>query len=311
MRRRTFINASAVTTVGLMANPFNILAADQKNLNIRLGGPLFDKFTNPEEWVKAVKAKGYTAAYCPLEPGASEKWIDIYRKEAAKNDILIAEVGAWGNPISPDETVSKAAMEKCIASLQLADEIEALCCVNISGSRNAKHWAGPHPDNLTKATFDLIVETTRKIIDAVKPKNSFYTLEAMPWTYPDSADSYLALIKAIDRKNFAVHIDPVNWVVSPQVLYKTGDMITDAFKKLGKYIKSCHAKDVSIVEGTDLPQLIEVLPGTGYLNYKVYLAELAKLKSVPLMIEHLKTSEEYDQAAQHIRKTAGELALVI
>ena len=27
-----------------------------------------------------------------------------------------------------------------------------------------------------------------------------YALEAMPWMYPDSVDSYLSLIEAIDRK---------------------------------------------------------------------------------------------------------------
>jgi sugar phosphate isomerase/epimerase len=124
----------------------------------------------------------------------------------------------------------------------------------------------------------------------------------MPWTYPDSADSYLQLIKAIDREKFAVHLDPVNWVVSPQILYNNGEMIKESFKKLGKYIKSCHAKDVSIIEGTDLPQLIEVLPGTGYLDYRVYLTELAKLDNIPLMIEHLKTAEEYKKAAEYIRR---------
>ncbi len=88
-------------------------------------------------------------------------------------------------------------------------------------------------------------------------------------------------------------------------------MIKDSFRKLGKYIKSCHAKDVSIIEGTDLPQLIEVLPGTGYLDYKVYLSEVAKLENIPLMLEHLKTAEEYNQAARYIRGFARDINLSI
>lgn len=302
MKRRNFIYNSAAGAIGLMVNPINLAANASSNGKIRLGAPIFEKVSNPEEWIQALKNAGYRAAYCPVNPGTESSVVEDYRKAAAKNDVIIAEVGAWSNPISPDEATAKAALEKCIASLALADQIGAACCVNISGSRNVKHWAGPHPENLTDATFDLIVETTRKIIDAVKPKNTFYTLEAMPWTYPDSADSYLQLIKAIDRENFAVHLDPVNWVVSPQILYSNSEMIKDAFKKLGKYIKSCHAKDVSIIEGTDLPQLIEVLPGTGYLDYRVYLTELAKLDNIPLMIEHLKTAEEYNQAAEYIRQ---------
>jgi sugar phosphate isomerase/epimerase len=307
MKRRTFIQLSAAGTSGFFFDPLQSRGNVNTKSRIRLGAPLFDKYTNAEEWISLLKKNGYTAAYCPVSPGASLAVVEEYRTAAAKNDIIIAEVGAWSNPISPDEAMAKAALQKCISSLLLADQIGAACCVNISGSRNPVSWAGPHKDNLTDATFDMIVETTRKIIDAVKSTRTFYTLEAMPWSYPDTADAYLRLIKAIDRERFAVHIDPVNWVVSPQVLYKNGEMIKDAFRKLGPYIKSCHAKDVSIKEGTDLPQLEEVLPGRGYLDYSVYLSELAKLDNIPLMIEHLKTAEEYRLAAEHIREKAASL----
>jgi hypothetical protein len=36
-------------------------------------------------------------------------------------------------------------------------------------------------------------------IDAVKPRRTFYTLEAMPWIFSDTPDSYLELMRAIDR----------------------------------------------------------------------------------------------------------------
>jgi sugar phosphate isomerase/epimerase len=302
MRRRTFIRLTAAGTSTFLFQPLHAENNLQPINEIRLGGPLFTKYADPESWITALKAEQYTAAYCPVNPGASAEAIREYKSMAYRNHILIAEVGAWSNPISPDDTVSRAAMEKCITSLQLADEIGASCCVNISGSRNKTHWAGPHPDNLTESTFDLIVETTRKIIDAVKPLNTWYTLEAMPWSYPDSTDSYLRLIKAINRDRFAVHLDPVNFVTSPQVLYRNSDMIRDAFKRLGPWIKSCHAKDVTILENTDLPHLNEIRPGLGLLDYRTFLTELRKLDEIPLMLEHLKTAEEYTAAANYIRK---------
>ena len=120
-------------------------------------------------------------------------------KPRKKADIVIAEVGAWSNPISIDDTEREAALEKCRIQLALADRIGANCCVNISGSRGPK-WDGPHPDNLTDDTFDLIVESVRLIIDDVKPTRTFYALETMPWAYPEGPDSYLGLLKAIDRE---------------------------------------------------------------------------------------------------------------
>jgi sugar phosphate isomerase/epimerase len=271
-----------------------------------LGGPVFDKYNNPEEWVTAVKTMNYRAAYCPVNINAQPDEISRYKKLAYEADIVIAEVGAWSNPIDPDYVKRNEAIEKCTRSLQLADEIGANCCVNISGSLNPNYWAGPHKDNFTPETFDLIVETTRKIIDAVKPKTTFYTLETMPWAYPDSVESYERLLKAIDRTQFGVHFDPVNLIVSPKVYYKNGEMITDAFRKLGKYIKSCHAKDILLKENELTPHFPEVRTGLGNLDYAVFLKELSKLDDIPLMLEHLNTNEEYMKAAGYIRKIANE-----
>jgi len=304
MKRREFSKITLTAAAGIATLPG--WATSSENYKIRLGGPVLKKYSDPEEWISSLKELKYRAAYCPVSQSAGSTEINAYREAARKADIVIAEVGAWSNPIDPDKKKSESAIDKCIKSLQLADEIGASCCVNISGSRNPEKWAGPHKDNLTPNTFDLIVETTRKIIDAVKPSNTFYALETMPWAYPDSVVSYEKLLKAIDRKQFGVHFDPVNLVVSPQVYYKNGEMISEAFKKLGKYIKSCHAKDILLLDDELTPHLPEVRAGLGNLNYAVFLKELSVLKNIPLMLEHLNTEEEYDQAAQHIRKIAEE-----
>jgi len=306
MNRRNFNKTLLVVAGGIAVHPVWASSARISQSNIQLGGPVFDKYKDPDEWIAALQKLNYRAAYCPVQVGEGLDSIKAYKTAAQKADIVISEVGAWSNPIDPDDAKSKAAMEKCINSLALADEIGANCCVNISGSRNPEKWAGPHKDNLTPATFDLIVETTRKIIDSVKPKNTFYALETMPWAYPDSVESYEKLIKAIDRKQFGVHLDPVNLVVSPQVYYKNGEMIKEAISKLGPYIKSCHAKDILLLDDELTPHLPEVRAGLGNLNYTVYLTELNKLNSVPLMLEHLNSAEDYNEAANYIRSVGKQ-----
>ena len=277
---------------------------------MRLGGPVFEKFENPDQWLAALRRVGYSAAFCPVDSNASDDVILDYAKAAEKADVIIAEVGAWSNPMSPDEETRRAALERCQGQLALADKIGANCCVNISGSRG-QQWDGHHPDNLTEETFDLIVETTRKIIDAVKPTRTFFTLETMPWMYPDSADSYLRLIHAIDRKQFAAHLDPVNLACSPQRFYNNGALIRECVEKLGQYIKSCHAKDIALSEKLTV-HLDEVRPGLGGLDYRVYLQELNKLNpDIPLMLEHLPTEEEYALAASHVRAVAKGIGISI
>ncbi|MHC4718703.1 MAG: sugar phosphate isomerase/epimerase family protein, partial [Planctomycetota bacterium] len=178
---------------------------------MRLGAPLARTFTTPDEWIAALTDRGYTAAYCPVDPGADPAAVAAYAAAARDADIVIAEVGAWSNPISPDETTRSQALDTCRKALALAEAIGANCCVNIAGSRGPK-WDGHHPDNLTDETFEMIVQTVRAIIDDVTPTRAFYTLETMPWMFPDSTDCYLRLIDAIDREQFAVHFDPVNLV---------------------------------------------------------------------------------------------------
>lgn len=278
---------------------------------VRLGGPVFDKYTQPEEWVAALQREGYRAAYCPVKPGAPAEEIKAYERAAKRADVFISEVGAWSNPISPDQNMAREAYKKCVEGLALAEAIGANCCVNVSGSKNPTHWAGPHQDNFSEATFDQIVEVTRKIIDEVKPTRTFFALEPMPWAFPDSADSYLRLIRAIGRKQFGVHMDPMNLIVSPRLFYSSGDLIKECFSKLGPYIRSCHGKDIVIREDAYTPQLSEIRPGLGRMDYAVFLRELSKLKDIPLMMEHLKTAEEYRLAAGYIRSVGGKEGLTL
>ena len=278
---------------------------------MRLGGPVFVKYDDPDGWIEALRHHGYTATFCPLRDADDPAAVQAYAGAAEKADVVIAEVGAFGNnPISPDGATRKAGVEACQQKLALADQIGARCCVNVSGS-HSDQWAGAHPQNLTPETFDLIVESVRKIIDAVNPTRACYTLETMPWMYPDSADSYLALLKAIDRQQFAVHLDPVNLVCSPQRYYSTGDLIRECIRKLGPHIKSCHAKDIALSDKLTV-HLDEVRPGLGRLDYHTFLRELDTLHpDTPLMLEHLKGEEPYALAAKHIRSVAKEAGVNI
>ncbi len=277
---------------------------------MRLGGPVFVDQLTPETWIAALQAKGYRAAYCPVEADASVDVIQAYAEAARRADIVIAEVGAWSNPLAPDDVTRKAALAKCQAQLALADEIGARCCVNISGSRG-EVWDGPHPDNFTDETFEMIVDTVRAILDAVKPKRAFYTLEPMPWMYPDSASSYIRLLKAVAHPQFAVHVDPVNVVCSPQRYFGNGDLIREWFAKLGLHIKSCHAKDIKLADKLTV-HLDEVRPGLGNLDYRAYLRELDKLDpDAPLMLEHMHRQEDYDLGAAYIRQVAEEVEVKV
>ena len=272
---------------------------------MRFGGPVFLNQLDPDGWVAELACLGYRAAYCPVDHTTAPEVVRSFAQAAQAADIVIAEVGAWSNPLSPNEEERRKAITLCQNRLALADAIGARCCVNIAGSRS-NVWDGPHAENLTPDTFAMIVDTTRAIIDAVKPTRTFFTLEPMPWMYPDSPESYLRLFKAIDRAQFGMHLDPVNWICSPQLFFRNADFMCECFRVLGPYIKSCHAKDIALAN-TLTVHLDEVRPGLGGLDYATLLHEVNRLEpDTPLMLEHLSDAETYRMAADHVRAVAEQ-----
>lgn len=127
----------------------------------------------------------------------------------------------------------------------------------------------------------------------------------MPWSYPDSTESYRRLLEAVDRDRFGVHFDPVNLVCSPQRYFDNAELVRSFVDELGAHIRSCHLKDVDLSEGLTV-HLDEVRPGTGGLDYRVLLTALDGLEQdVPLMLEHLETAQEYERAAEYVRTVAA------
>lgn len=113
----------------------------------------------------------------------------------------------------------------------------------------------------------------------------------MGWNLPDGPDSYLDLIRAVNRPAFGVHLDVCNGINCPQRFYNNAAFITECFQKLGPWIVSWHAKDLQWVTELNV-HFLEVIPGRGQVDYRRYLTELSQLSTpTPLMIEHLKTPE--------------------
>jgi len=248
---------------------------------------------------------GYSAAFCPAVKLDDAARIAEIQKAYAAEDVIIAEVGAWKNMLDPDEGTRRANLKYVTERMALAEAVGARCCVDIAGSYHPKIWYGPHPKNIGKEFFDATVENCRRVIDGVKPKRTKFTLEMMGWALPDGPEEYLRLVRAVDRAGFAVHLDVCNAINSPRRYYGSAAFIADCFRILGKWIVSCHAKDLEWNVEMNV-RFTEVVPGRGQVDYGAYLRELSKLPAAPpLMMEHLKSPAEYEEGKQYIQKVAA------
>lgn len=263
---------------------------------------------SPDVWIQSLRKHGYRVAFFPAGVRVD---VDEYVRAAREADILIAEVGAWSNPLDPDPVRRSEAIRFCQTQLALAEQIGARCCVNISGSRNPEQWDGPHNDNFSRDTFDMIVDVVREIIDAVRPTRTWYTLEPMPWALPDSVESYVQVLEAVDRQAFAAHLDPVNLITNPRQYYAQSEWLLYCVRTLGPFIKSCHIKDI-VLEGRLTVQLRETRPGLGKFDYRRFFRALSHLDSdMPVLLEHLDTEEEYGLATRYVRGEAAAVGITL
>lgn len=277
---------------------------------MRIGGNIEKPYSNPDEWIKLVKELGYSAVHSPVTYHAPSEEKRAYKEYIEQNNLVIGEVGVWRNPISTNDIERKESLEYCKNQLALAEELEANCCVNIAGARG-EQWDWIYQENYTKEVYALIVDSVREIIDDVKPKNTFYTIEPMPWMVPSSPDQYLQLIKDVDRSAFAVHMDYTNMINNPEKFIYSREFIQECFDKLGPYIKSIHIKDAFMHQ--KYPCCIEeCMPGKGTFDFGHILKCCEKLgNDMTVYVEHLSTHEEYKEAVQYVRSIGEKEKIII
>ncbi len=271
---------------------------------MRLGGSVMHPYNSPAAWLREVQALGYSAVIFPVDSTAPAALRREYLQICRDNDLLIGEVGAWRNVLAPDPAERAANLDYNIRQLALAEEVGANCCVNISGSIGTL-WDGYHPDLASPAIYEQVVCNTQRIIDAVQPTHTAYSLEPMPWMCPESPEQYLQLMQDVNRPAFKVHLDYCNMLNSLDKYRASSAFIQHCFDLLGPHIVSIHAKDASLTDGA-LPVCIgEVPPGEGTLDLGLVMQLADSLGAdTPVFVEHLPTHEAYMQAVKVMRERA-------
>ena len=176
---------------------------------MRLGGTVC--CDHPAEWEDKLVQSGFRAITAPFTCETPREETERLLRIVEKHDAAIAEVGVWRNPFDP--VTGPASLDYAVRQLQLADKFSIPCCVNIAGTESPFGWDAADPGNFSEAMYRRLVSSIREIIDRANPKKAFYCLEPMPWMIPDSPEVYLQLMQDVDRKQFAVHMDFVKWIL--------------------------------------------------------------------------------------------------
>lgn len=280
---------------------------------LRLGAQVFCESKDPDEIARLHIKEGYRAAYCPdgLEIGDTSK-IREFQEVFAKYDIVFSETWAWCNTLSLDQEEKKKNIAYVKERLALADELGALCCVNVMGSHGSPYFCGYHPDNFTEDFFAEAVDVAREIIDDVKPERAKMSYEIMPFTFLDGPEGYRRFIKAVDRKEMAIHLDPINCIGNVRQYDDNPHFLSQVIKELGSDVISYHLKDLWMRDFVGMPMFEEVLIGRGHIDYASMLKAIDEVPGEHcVMLEHLSNQDEYHQAADAVRNYASYVGVTI
>lgn len=264
-------------------------------MRLGISSPLYG--LNPKEWAAKLVTMGCKSVVFPVDCTADPELIDAYVAEADAHDLLIAEVGVWRNALSEIKHEADANMDYTIEQLRLADRIGARCCVNVAGAIKGERWDGGYKDNFSKYAWDKTVAMIQDVIDTVNPTNTYFSIESMPWMIPTGPEEYMKLIEAVNRDQFAAHLDIINMINCPKRYFFAEEFTKECFEILGPYIVSCHLKDIQLLEDYTF-QLRECACGEGSFNFINYMKMAHELDpDMPMIIEHLPESAYEDSVA--------------
>ena len=273
---------------------------------MRLGTSSPLSHDSAEDWARKQTALGCTAVVFPVQSDESEKRIIEYKDAAEKYGLTVAEVGIWRNALAADPEERRRNTDYCVEQLRLADFLGARCAVNVAGAFGPR-WDGHYRANFTDDAWKQTVAMIREIIDRADVKNTYFTIEPMPWMIPSSPQDYLRLIDAVDRDRFAVHLDIINMTNSADRYFNAESFVDECAGLLGNRIRSCHIKDVHLKEEYTF-QLEECAPGQGEFPLRYYAERMNGIDGdMPVILEHLNTDEEYIKYLDYLKEELNGL----
>ncbi len=264
---------------------------------------------NIAETVKKVRDMGYTAAESDDSwKKASDSEVRELKDALREHDVHFYAHHICVNNIHPDIHERRKIWKRVAEMVESAERIGLSFVVSHTGSCDVSPTR-PHRDNWTRETWKNSVEAIRQILKDTSGSRVDLGIEALNPCNINNPRAHLRLREDVGDPRVKVTLDPTN-MLNTSVYYRVAELINECFSLLGEDILYAHAKDVQW-KYEMLPAFQWVVPGTGIMDYELYLAHLSQLSYPrPLLLEFLKP-EQYPEAKRFIETTAKRIGVKI
>ncbi len=209
-----------------------------------------------------------------LSPGFANHVRDAFRAQ----DIQIAVLGCYINPIHPDPEIKEQSLLRFEEHLRFARDFGCAIVGTETGSKNPD--CTYHPESQTEESFLELVEAVKRLAKTAEKYGSIVGIEGVAHNHTiHTYDKMLRMLELVDSPNVQVIYDPVNFF-PPDQTHNQQALMDEAFEKFGDRIVAIHSKDYILKDGLkwgDLPA------GTGEMD-SAHLFKLLKDKKPGIQI---------------------------
>lgn len=280
-------------------------------LNIGFRAHDFGQFNSVEDLAKTIE--GYYSSsiiqlalkkVVPSSP-SWETWTEQYISSVAStllsHGVKIAVIGAYINPIHPDEEKRKKEIERFCKNLSLWKAFGCRVVATETGTRNPE--GGYSLDTSDPKYLELFYSSVSEMLDCAEKYGAYCTIEAVNHTHTmGSIERMAKLINRFPSSSLKVLFDPINLVPFTGIREKDGveyrkpseeavrnfvSPILDLYKDR---LVAIHSKDYILSEnGTKIGNLPTL---SGVFDWKCFMKEIKirGLENVPWSLENMNPS---------------------
>ena len=268
-----------------------------------------------EETAKKIRDRGFNTVQLDLHfkdvdvgPGKLDKHNTKRIRDAFRaRDLPICCVSGYTNIIHPDLDRRKANVERLKEIIRNARNLGSRYVISETGTYNTESEWMSDPRNKSEEGFEACRKIIAELAQEAYDHGAMFLLETYVNNVVGSVEETVRMFAQVDHPGLGLLMDPTNYFESHNI--DTMDkVINQVFDTLADKIEIAHAKDVARA-GEDksekhadigdedalashtfrgVGEIMLNAPGTGVLNYDLYLRRLAeKHPNIPVIIEHL------------------------
>lgn len=318
--RRSLLRYAGTAVGGLMLSPGLLKAAEQacgadlqvkarENLDLGVFTTLYAEMPVAEA-ARRIADDGfhyvvfdYTFKDVKFDPWKPD--FDVLAKitrEFDKNDIRIAGMYAYYNPICPDAKERSQGDQRVDLLIKEWRRFGCPVICTVTGTFGTGSPFVYDPKNDTEEGYTAARDAFARLARKAEKTGAIIGIEPYWKNCIGSVERTARLFKDVPSPSLKLLMDPANYLRNEE-LPRLNEMMDELFAKCGDQIVVAHAKDVKAGEkGQELPAA-----GLGVLDYPHYLRHLAKLdRKMPLIVEHL-GRDDVPRACTFVREQMGKI----